>query len=63
MIDGDFLIYHHLGLGDHITLSPLVRLIAQQSKTMSVITKEWYVDNVKFLFRDVENINIISCRG
>ena len=63
MNNDNFLIYHHLGLGDHITLSPLVRLIAQQSKTMSVVTKEWYADNVRFLYRDAENIKVIPCQG
>jgi len=58
-----FLIYHHLGLGDHITLSPLVREYAKQSHEVWVLTKERYVDNVEFLYRDCPNIKIFPCQG
>ena len=34
-----FLIYHHLGLGDHITLSPLVRLGASKREEIHLIVR------------------------
>ena len=57
------LIYHHLGLGDHITLSPLVRHLASQTGTVYVMVKEWYARNVEFLYRDIPNIKLQKCTG
>ena len=56
-----FLIYHHLGLGDHITLSPLVRLGASKREEIHLIVRPQYLENVKFLYSDVPNIKYITC--
>lgn len=62
-MNDNLLIYHHLGLGDHITLSPLVRHLASQTETVTVMVKEWYAENVAFLYRDASNIKLVKCNG
>ena len=53
----DFMLYHHLGMGDHIIHHGLVRRLYEQ-KTFTkfkLITKKHYADNVRFMYSDLEN--------
>ncbi len=56
--EDSFLLYHHLGLGDHINLNGLVRkLYADISfDRFYLMTKEQYTDQVAFMFRDLPNL-------
>ena len=58
-----FLMYHHLGLGDHITMSALVRKYAKEHDELHLVVKPWYLENVKFLYRDVHNIKFVVCEN
>lgn len=53
------IIYHHLGLGDHIICNGLVRHFAETDKT-ALLCKTKNVNNVKFMYRDNTNIAIHS---
>jgi hypothetical protein len=60
------LIHHHMGLGDHIICNGLVRYIVQKTKKIdkfSLIVKENYVDNIKFMYRDIkEKLEIVTMK-
>lgn len=51
------LIYHHLGLGDHIICNGLVRHFAEVSEVLLLCKYSNYY-NVKFMYRDNPNIKI-----
>lgn len=50
-------IYHHLGLGDHIICNRIVRYIAKQNQQVMLFVKNHNFDSVKFMYRDLDNIN------
>jgi hypothetical protein len=50
------IIYHHLGLGDHIICNGLVRYLAQNNKVI-LICKNKNINNVNFMYRDNTNIS------
>jgi hypothetical protein len=49
-------IYHHLGLGDHIICNGLVRHYKENYEKVFVFVKPHNFDNVKYMYRDDENI-------
>ena len=55
-------IYHHLGLGDHISCNGLVRTIVNKNKNRNNIyylfCKSSFLETVKFMYRDLDNIKI-----
>lgn len=51
------IIYHHLGLGDHIICNGLVRHFALQDK-VTLLCKQKNFKNVQFMYRDNHNIHI-----
>ena len=53
-------IYHHLGLGDHIICNSLVRHYQTIYGEISVFCKIHNYENVKYMFRDNGNINVLS---
>ena len=53
-------IYHHLGLGDHIICNSLVRHYQKIYNEISVFCKPHNYENVKYMFRDNNNITILS---
>ena len=52
-------IYHHLGLGDHIICNGLVRYYEKKIGELSLFCKPQNYDNVKFMYSDNKNINIL----
>lgn len=52
----------HLGMGDNITHNGLIRKIAKENPDCDIFTasKDYYFENVKYMYRDVPNINVIS---
>jgi hypothetical protein len=56
-------IYHNLGLGDHIMCNGLVRYIKEIEGIVSIFCKPNYYNNVKYMFRDDENIKILPIGG
>lgn len=60
----NFLIYHHLGLGDHLICNGLVREICKDnSKKFFIPAKKSNFDTIKFMYRDVVNLNVVSVDG
>ena len=56
-----FLIYHHLGLGDHIICNGLVREICNNSKNSFLLpAKKQNFQTVEFMFRDLKNLTVVS---
>ena len=58
-IDKPLYIYHHLGLGDHIVCNAIVRNYAKKYKTVNLFVKSHYLENVKYMYRDLTNLNYI----
>jgi hypothetical protein len=52
-------IYHHLGLGDHIICNGIVRHLIEELGQVGVFCKEHYLENVKYMYKDDENIKIL----
>lgn len=52
-------IYHHLGLGDHIICNGLVRSVIDPNKNYSIFVKENNYNTVKFMYRDIHNLDYI----
>jgi len=53
-------IYHHLGLGDHIICNGIVRHFFDIHNELTVFCKPHYESNVKYMYKDNDNINILS---
>ena len=58
----DFLLYHHLGMGDHFILHGLVRRLYKEEKfnNFNLMSKKHYAHNVRFMYRDLKKIKIIE---
>ena len=52
-------IYHHLGLGDHFLCNAIVRIYAEKYHKVYLFCKPKYLENVSFLYRDLNNIKMI----
>lgn len=52
-------IYHHLGLGDHISCHGIVRNCCEKYDRVNLFVKEHNYDNVKYMYNDIENLNLI----
>ena len=52
----------HLGMGDNIVHNGMIRKIAKENSDCEIFTaaKHYYFDNVKYMYRDVPNINVVS---
>lgn len=53
------IIYHHLGLGDHIICNGLVRHFAENN-IITLLCKHHNIKNVSFMYKDIQNIHIIG---
>lgn len=55
-------IYQHMGLGDHISCNGLIRSIIEKNKKniYYLFCKKSFFTSVKFMFRDIKNLNLIS---
>lgn len=52
-------IYHHLGLGDHITCHGIVRTYCENYDRVNLFVKEHNYDNVSYMYNDINNLNLI----
>ena len=60
----NILIYHHLGLGDHLICNGLVRNICENNKNNFLLpAKKHNFQTVKFMFRDLNNLTVVSVDG
>ena len=53
-------IYHHLGLGDHITANGMVRTIIKNYDRGFLFCKPSNFRNVSYMYRDLQNLRIIK---
>lgn len=53
-------IYHHLGLGDHISCHGIVRFYAEQYKKVSLFVKPHNKENVQYMYNDLCNLELIE---
>jgi len=60
----DFLLYHHLGLGDHIAMNGMIRYFYVEKKfgTFLIFSKENNYNNVVFMFRDLDKLKVIKVK-
>lgn len=60
----NIIIYHHLGLGDHLICNGLVREICNDKNNLFILpAKTNNFETVKFMFRDINNLTIIAVNG
>jgi len=62
-MNNEIYIWHHLGLGDHITCNAIVRNYAKMYDKVYLFVKYRNLDNVKYLYRDLNNIEFIYGKG
>ena len=53
------IVYHHLGLGDHIICNGLVRTLAKE-QPVEVLCKNHNLASVRFMFRDDSRIGVVG---
>lgn len=53
-------IYHHLGLGDHISCHGIVRHYCEQYPKVSLFVKPHNKDNVSYMYNDLKNLELIE---
>ena len=53
-------IYHHMGLGDHISCNGLVRGIIKKKKNKKyfLFCKKIFFESIKFMYRDIKNLKL-----
>lgn len=54
------LLYHHLGLGDHIMCHGIVREYCKKYDTVTIFSKPHNYPSVSFMYRDLKNLDIIQ---
>jgi hypothetical protein len=52
-------IYHHLGLGDHISCHGIVRHYCEQNDKVSLFVKPHNKDNIQYMYNDITNLELI----
>lgn len=52
-------IHHNLGLGDHVICNGLVREFSKNYNNVFLFSKHHNYENVKFMYRDLDNLTII----
>jgi len=53
-------IYQHLGLGDHVICNGLIRTVIDERESYSMFVKSHNLTSVKFMYRDLPNLNFIE---
>lgn len=53
-------IYHHLGLGDHIICNGMIRYFCKKYDSVVIFCKDQYYDNVYYMYRDLNNLEIFN---
>jgi hypothetical protein len=59
LMSKELYIYHHLGLGDHIICNAIVRNYAKENDKVYLFVKPNNINNVRFMYRDLNNIDYI----
>ena len=52
-------LYHHLGLGDHISCHGIVRTYCELYDKVYLFVKPHYYDNIKYMYNDLSNLELI----
>lgn len=55
-----FVLFMHMGLGDHIMMTPAVYEISKQVENLYIPCKTIYVDSVKRIYSGVKNLELLS---
>ena len=56
-------IYHHLGLGDHIICNGIVRHFHKEIGSAKLFCYEHNIKNIGYMFRDLENFELIPVKS
>jgi hypothetical protein len=54
------IIYHHLGLGDCFMCAGMIRYFASIRDKVTTFCKPAYIDTIRYLYRDVNNIQVLE---
>lgn len=60
MMQNTMYIYHHLGLGDHISCHGIVRHFCEIEESVGLFVKPHNYENVKYMFNDLSNLELIT---
>lgn len=55
----DIYLYHHLGLGDHITCHGIVRHYCENYDWVNLFVKEQNYKNIVYMYNDIKNLNLL----
>tara|TARA_B100000902_G_C27313389_1_gene919783 strand:- start:1181 stop:1948 length:768 start_codon:yes stop_codon:yes gene_type:complete len=60
-LSDEIVLYHHLGLGDHIICNGLVNYLSENYfKKINLITNKKFKKSLSYLYRNNENINLVE---
>jgi len=54
------IVYHHLGMGDHVICNGLVRSLIQKDILYKMFVMPHNLESVQFMYRDLENLDFIE---
>lgn len=52
-------LYHHLGLGDHISCHGIVRTYCEMYDKVYLFVKPKYYNNIKYMYNDIANLELV----
>ena len=58
--DDEFILYHHLGLGDHIICNGLVNYLSKEFNLIHLPVKTKNLKNVKYLYEENSSVNLFE---
>jgi hypothetical protein len=54
------IIYHHLGLGDHISCHGIIRYYCEIEDNVTIFSKKHNYKNIEYMFNDLKNLSILQ---
>ncbi len=63
LTEKSFILHHHLGLGDHITLNGMVNYLSERFERIYIPSKPNNYQTVRFMYENNSKINVFSIQG
>lgn len=61
--DDEFILYHHLGLGDHIICNGLVNYLSKEYNIIHLPVKTKNLKNVEYLYEENSSVNLFEIKN
>ncbi len=55
----EIILYHHLGLGDHIICNGLVNYISNNFRRINIVVNDIFIDQIKYLYSENQVVNLL----